>query len=109
MLTDCQRCSLLQAYVDFTGRLVCAIVRARRVPRDIKSMPSKILKSLAEDSVAAAVDSDEEGDCSSSATGDIAAGLKLMSTGSGAANQTAKSLPSAETGLSVFEFFSGIG
>lgn len=85
----------MQSFVDFIIRVVCAILRERRIPRDIKSIPDTIKKVMA---------------ASSSSDGgvDVAADLKLFRTIADSERRV-KPLPTSEEGLSVIEYFSGIG
>lgn len=94
-----------QRHLDFVCRVVCAVVRERHIPRDIRHMPGRIQKALAPCEQQQQQLGEEDGlDSEEAAMATLLAG----EGGKGAA-QTAKALPSAQEGLAVFEFFSGIG
>lgn len=84
--------------------MVCAILRERRIPRDIRSIPNTIKKVMA-------ASGDVNNNSSSSSGGgdvDVTSDLNLFGAISDGERKV-KPLPSMEEGLSVFEYFSGIG
>ncbi len=101
-----------QVYMDFICRVVCAVVRERHIPRDIKHMPDKIRKNLSKDSSQQSIAAEKGVAEAGSACGDSGreeSMSSLLSGGVSAGQQVVKPLPSVESGLAVFEFFSGIG